>query len=388
MTRRRPPHRAVLRQDEFQGFLQTADIPHMNRVTRTTVPSNLLGALAAAVTHAHTLEALARPLLELLQTATGMESAYLTKLDEPAGVLYVLYARNTHHLTVPEGLVTPWAGTLCKRALDEGRFYTDDVAGRWGDCEMARALGIATYMGAPIRGKGGELFGTLCAASDEHKPLSDTATHVLALFAPLIGQQIEREKLVAALQQANTSLAMTALTDAVTQLPNRRALLKEMQRRLASQQEDQALIVAFVDLDDFKPINERFGHEAGDQFLETVAKRLRRMLRDSDMAARMGSDEFVVLAVEQREKANDAAAALSRRLENATRGRFKLDSALIDYNGASVGVVVAEPRCVSAEELLVRADAAMNAIKRSRKHGAALAAPSARIARYAWPVIE
>jgi diguanylate cyclase len=359
----------------------------MNHLIRTTVPSSLLGALAATVTHAHTLEALARPLLELLQTATGMESTYLTKLEEPAGVLNVLYARNTHRLTVPEGLSTPWQDTLCKRALDEGRFYTDDVAGCWGECEVARALGLSTYLSAPIRGKGGELFGSLCAVSGERKPLSETASHVLALFAQLISQQIERERLLSALHQANSSLAMTTLTDAMTQLPNRRALLEEMQRRLAAHQEDQALIVAVIDLDNFKSINDRFGHDVGDLLLQAVAKRLRRMLRDSDIAARMGGDEFVVLAIEQRDRADDAAAALSGRLESATRGRFKLDLALVDYDGASVGVVVAEPRCSSAQELLNRAAAAMSAIKQLRKHNAAT--PSVMtIARYAWPVIE
>jgi diguanylate cyclase len=361
----------------------------MNLVTRTTVPSSLLGALVAAITHAHTLEALARPLLELLQTTTGMESTYLTKLDEPSGLLHVLYARNTHRLTVPEGLSTPWKDTLSKRAIDEGRFYTDDVARCWEDCEVARTLGVVSYLSAPIRGKNGELLGTLCAASDERKPLSDTANHVLALFAHLISQHIERERLLAALHHANSSLTMTALTDAMTELPNRRALLEEMQRRLASQKVDQALIVAFIDLDNFKPINDQFGHDIGDQLLQAVAKRVRRMLRDSDVAARVGGDEFVVLALEQRERADEAAAALSRRLENATRGRFKLDSMLIDYDGASVGAVVAEPRCLSAQELLSRADAAMNVTKRLRKHGAASAAASDKtIARYAWPVIE
>lgn len=362
---------------------------HMNHLARTTIPPSLLGALVATVTHAHTLEALARPLLELLQTATGMESTYLTRLDESAGVLHVLHARNTHRLTVPEGLSAPWQSTLCKRALDEGRFYTDDVAGQWGDCDMGRTLGLMTYVSAPVRGRSGELFGTLCAASDERRTCSETSTHVLALFAQLISQQVERERLLVALQQANSSLATTVLTDAMTQLPNRRALLEDMQRRLASNQEDQALIVASVDLDNFKPINDRFGHDVGDLLLQAVAKRLRRMLRDSDIAARIGGDEFVVLVVEQRERADEAGAALARRLESATKGRFKLDSALVDYEGASVGVVVAEPGCSHAQALLNRADAAMHAVKRLRKHSASLPTPSVRsIARYAWPVIE
>ncbi|WP_333680852.1 sensor domain-containing diguanylate cyclase [Dyella sp.] len=361
----------------------------MSQVTRPPLPSNLLGALAATIAHAHTLEAMARPLLELLQTVTGMESTYLTRLDEPAGVLHVLYARNTHRLTIPEGLSTPWADTLSKRALDQRRFYADDIANYWGECEIARSLGVVTYANAPVREKGGELFGTLCAASNERRPLSDLATHALALFAQLIGQQVDRERLVAALQQANSTLAAMALTDAVTQLPNRRALLDEMQRRLASHPEGEALIVAFIDLDDFKPINDRYGHEVGDQFLQTVAKRLRRMLRAGDMAARVGSDEFVILARQQRASANQAAAALAQRLEGAVRGRFKLDAALIDYEGASVGVAVAEPGCANAQALLNKADAAMHAIKHARKQHAATPMPARRtIARYEWPVID
>lgn len=374
----------------FKAFRKLPIYPDMNQVTRTTVPSNLLGALVASVTHAHTLEALARPLLELLQTATGMESTYLTKLDEESGILHVLYARNSLRLTVPEGMATAWEHSLCKRALDEGRFYTDDVGSCWGDCEVARSLGLVTYMSAPIRAKDGKLFGALCAVSDARKLVSETVTYLMGLFAHLISQQVERERLLAALHHANSSLTMTTLTDAVTQLPNRRALLEEMQRRLASCQKDQALIVALVDLDDFKSINDTFGHDVGDQFLQTVAKRLRRMLRDNDMAARMGGDEFVVLAVEQRERADEAATALSRRLESATRGRFKFDATLVDYDGASVGVVVAEPGCSSAQRLLSHADVAMNAVKRSRKQNdAMMSLPSAkRIARYAWPVID
>jgi diguanylate cyclase len=356
---------------------------------RPPLSSNLLGALAATLAHAHTLEALARPLLELLQTVTGMESAYLTRLDEPAGVLHIVYARNSHRLTIPEGLSTPWADTLSKRALDQRRFYTDDVANYWNDCAIARSLGIVSYANAQVREKGGELFGTLCVASNERRPLSDMAMHALALFAQLIGLQVDRERLTAALQQANTTLASMALTDAVTQLPNRRALLEEMQRRLASNAEGEALIVAFIDLDDFKPINDRYGHEVGDQFLQTVAKRLRRMLRDGDMAARVGSDEFVIVAAEQRARASQAAAALTQRLESAVRGRFKLDAVLIDYDGASVGVAVAEPGCANAQMLLNKADAAMDAIKRARKqHAASTVSGRRTVARYEWPVID
>ena len=361
----------------------------MSQAAQPSVPAHFLAALVTALHHANSLEALARPLLELLQTASGMESTYLTRLDQPEGVLRVLYARNSQRLTVPEGLSIDWEGSLSKRALEEGRFYTDDVASCWADCEIASSLRLATHLSAPIRGQGGELLGSLCAASQERKPLPDTASDVLDLLAHLIGQAIERERLLAAAQQAEQALAAMALTDPVTQLPNRRAVLEEMQRRLDARSEEGAVIVAVIDLDGFKPINEQFGYEIGDQFLQTVAKRLRRMLRDSDLAARIGGDEFAVLAFESPERAEEAAAALSRRREGATQGRFKLDAGLVDYDGASVAAVVAGHDQASAQALLKQAEAAMAAVKQARKRNAATPAAAARtVARFQWPSIE
>jgi diguanylate cyclase len=361
----------------------------MNQTATPPVPAHFLAALVTAIHHAQTLEALVRPLLELLQTATGMESSYLTRLDQSEGVLRVLYARNSQRLTVPEGLAIAWEGSLSKRALEEGRFYTEDVASCWADCEIASSLRLASHLSAPIRGQGGELLGSLCAASQERRPLPETASDVLALLAHLIGQAMEQERLRAAVQQAEQALSAMALTDPVTELPNRRAVLEEMQRRLDAQSDAAAVIVAVIDLDGFKPINDQYGPEIGDQFLQTVAKRLRRMLRDGDMAARIGGDEFVVLAAEQREKADEAAAALSRRLEAATQGRFKLDAGLVDYDGASVGAIVAQSDDAQAQGLLKRAEAAMAAVKQERKRNAAASAPAGRtVARFQWPSIE
>src|ERR1051325_3356646 len=177
---------------------------------------DFVSVLADSVTGAQSLEELVRPLLELLQAVTGLESTYLTRIDTTAGGQHVVYARNTLRLQIPEGLEVPWEGTLCKRALEEGRLYTDDVANCWADSEAAMALGIATYTSTPVRIEDGTLYGTLCAASGERKPLADGAEKILYMFSRLIGQQIERERLVHALRQANDSLAVSALTDTTT----------------------------------------------------------------------------------------------------------------------------------------------------------------------------
>jgi diguanylate cyclase len=344
----------------------------MMMTSRMNFPAvDFVGTLAESITHARTLEDLVRPLLELLQTVTGLESTYLTTIDADAGFQYILFARNTQRLLIPEGLSVPWEGTLCKRALEEGRPYTDDVAQCWADSAPARALGIATYASTAVRTDDGALYGTLCAASDERKPLADGAEQVLQMFSRLIAQQVERERLVQALRKANDTLAISALTDTTTRLPNRRALIDEMNHRVARLEGgDQSLIVAFIDLDQFKAINDQYGHDAGDRFLVAIGSRLQGALRSGDFAARLGGDEFVVLASAPHADATSTASTLQARLQAATSGRFNLDGQMIDYAGPSIGVIVAPPDSCDSDALLAQADAAMYATKRVRKAAA------------------
>jgi len=331
---------------------------------------DILGRLADSVAHARTLEELVRPLLELLEGVTGLESTYLTTIDGHAGVQHVLFSRNSRHLQIPEGLDVPWEGTLCKRALEEECAYTDDVAGRWGDSDAARALGIATYASTPVRTGDGLLYGTLCAASGERRPLADGAAHLLRLFSRLIAQQIDRDRLLQALRRSNDALRITALTDTVTQLPNRRALMEEMHRRQDLHAHDgHNLVVAFIDLDGFKAINDHHGHAAGDQFLGAIAGRLRNAQAE-DFVARLGGDEFVVLSAARHGAAAETALLLQQRLQALTSGRFSLGRAVIDYAGPSIGVVAAESNEDDPALLLARADESMYDVKRRRRAGA------------------
>lgn len=331
-------------------------------------PSDFMGRLAESVARARTLEELVRPLLELLQTVTGLESTYLTTIDTAAGYQYILFSRNTSRLDIPEGLSVPWEGTLCKRALEEGRPYTDDVANCWADSGPARELGIATYASTPVQLEDGTLYGTLCAASGDRKPLADGADQVLQMFSRLIGQQIERERMLQALQRANDTLAVSALTDATTKLPNRRALMEELRRRLDGHgPEGRALVVAFVDLDQFKAINDTHGHDAGDRFLAAIGGRMQGAVRSDDFVARLGGDEFVVLSSPAHTDALVVADALRKRLQEATTGRFHLGDITLDYAGPSIGTIVSMSGKVEPETLLAQADAAMYEVKRERK---------------------
>lgn len=150
---------------------------------------------AHSISEAGNLEQLTRPMLELLEKITNLETTYLTVIDEEAGVQRILYARNTGELLIPEGLQVPWTDTLCKRALDSKQFLTTDVPAVWGDSEAARGLGLKTYLSAAVYTDDGELFGTLCGASAQGVELDPRVAEVLDLFSRLIAQQATREKL-------------------------------------------------------------------------------------------------------------------------------------------------------------------------------------------------
>lgn len=311
-------------------------------------------------------------MLEMLETITGMESTYLTTVDLQQSVQQILYARNASRMQIPEGLSVPWGDTLCKRALDSNRPFANDVDTRWGDSAPARALGMQTYLSNPVRLADGSLYGTLCAASSDRHELPEQAQRTLALFARLIAQQVEREQLMQKLVQANARLTAYATTDTLTQLANRRALHQELTRLLAQGARRKiSVLVAFIDLDGFKAINDSYGHDVGDHFLVALADRLRVVLRTEDLAARLGGDEFVVLSLgpEQLELLPAAQSAFQKRVFQATVGDYNLGSVLLHYAGASVGVLGVEPGTHDATHALKAADAAMYKVKQARKAG-------------------
>lgn len=333
--------------------------------------SEILAQLSQSVSAARSVEELTRPLLEMLEAVTGLESTYLTSIDEAQGVQHVLYARNSSTMQIPEGLTVPWHDTLCKRALDEGRTFTDDVAGCWGDSQAARELNIRTYVSTPVRMGDGTLYGTLCAASANSHVLTPEGERILTLFAYLIGQQVEREQLIQKLLSANQQLATVAATDPLTGLPNRRALVEALERMFAhGLRQQMGVQIAFIDLDGFKAINDTHGHEVGDQFLMAITQRLQGLLRAEDMAARLGGDEFVVasLSAHTGQAAEAAQEALAQRIAQATQGHFDLPGATLDYTGPSVGVVTITPdRNHRVEDALRLADQTMYRVKLARR---------------------
>jgi len=160
-------------------------------------------------------------------------------------------------------------------------------------------------------------------------------------------------------QRRNAEARITRLAryDELTGLPNRVNFRDEIERLLAVPHNARQLsALLFVDLDQFKQVNDTLGHPCGDQLLCAVANRLREILRPEDFVARFGGDEFVVF--QQNIKSVEDAASLARRIVERLSERYKIDNHLVEI-GASVGIATTSPSSISADTLLKNADMAL-----------------------------
>jgi diguanylate cyclase (GGDEF)-like protein len=156
---------------------------------------------------------------------------------------------------------------------------------------------------------------------------------------------------------AEARISHLARYDELTGLPNRVNFRDEIERLMAVPHDAAQLsALLFVDLDQFKQVNDTLGHPCGDQLLCAVADRLRAMLRPEDFVARFGGDEFVVF--QQNIKSPEDSAVLARRIVDHLSERYKIDNHLVEI-GASVGIAMNSPVGVSADTLLKNADMAL-----------------------------
>lgn len=214
---------------------------------------------------------------------------------------------------------------------------------------------VRLYASAPLIVSSGEVIGTLCSFDRRPGELSRTQLERLRDLAAQVVTLLEL--------RARTELLERAATrDPLTGLPNRRlfdeALARAFARRARGETEPALL---FVDVDDFKQVNDVHGHGAGDQLLRDVATRLVASVRAVDMVARLGGDEFVVLLEMPGEDA--PLSPVLDRLTAALAQPYDVRGASVEVS-SSVGSARAQRPFDTPSELLRRADEAMYAAKR------------------------
>ena len=168
----------------------------------------------------------------------------------------------------------------------------------------------------------------------------------------------ERERTDDELARREEELAVLATHDPLTGLPNRTLILDRAEQMLARCARNQAQVVAlFVDIDNFKTVNDTLGHSAGDQLLQAIAARLDGVVRGSDALGRLGGDEFVVICEELSHQAGPE--LIAERLLEALKPSFKLGTGEETPFNVSASIGIAVGSRTSAEELLREADIAM-----------------------------
>jgi diguanylate cyclase (GGDEF)-like protein len=170
---------------------------------------------------------------------------------------------------------------------------------------------------------------------------------------------------------AEQQLFDLANTDTLTGLANRRAFFAELDRVLSAESLSGTKPVGnlfYLDLDGFKPINDRLGHAVGDQVLKAVGRRLRNLVREGDIAARLGGDEFALLLLPESQAMSEPA-AVAERIEQQISRPLQIGHSVISV-GCSVGVVDLYGGDRSGD-VVQRADEAMYAAKRRRQLGKA-----------------
>jgi len=216
---------------------------------------------------------------------------------------------------------------------------------------------VESYLGIPFMDSSGQVIGYMGII--DNKPMTENGDlePVLRISAARAGIELERER-------SEKQLKYMASHDSLTRLPNRSLFFDRLHQTLAwARRHRQPFAVLFIDLDDFKPINDNYGHEAGDILLRDVAQRLCACVREIDTVARMGGDEFTCILNELKNPADTAIVA--KKILGTLKQPFILPGKKC-FIGCSVGITIFPDDGADSETLVKNADTAMYRAKKKR----------------------
>ena len=316
-------------------------------------------AIVALLDHAREMFRAERAEVLLYPRVVGEDALRTTSVDSAPGTAMV---------PVPFSADDPIARRI--RNEPHAFFHTP------GPFEIDRP-GLRQAMVAPLRGESA-LIGSLLVGNrlTEGTSFSDDDLRLLETLANQAAVALENgqlEQSLAELSRLKEQLRYQAYHDPLTGLANRSLFVEQVDERIVAAGGGRRPVVLFVDLDDFKVVNDTLGHVAGDRLLIAVADRVRGCVRSGDLAARLGGDEFAILLADGGDLAEGI--AVCRRILEALQAPLQIDGQELTI-GASVGIAAARAESERADELLRNADVAMYTAKAAGKNGYAVFEPT------------
>lgn len=261
------------------------------------------------------------------------------------------------------GLEIGYGRGSCGTAMYSGKsVVVEDIQTHpfWdGSRELASKAGLRACWSEPILGPDTKVLGSFAIYFRTPRSPTDEDMRKIQDLAQLASIAIERKTRERQIQRL-------AFYDVLTDLPNRRLLLEWLEQQIASACRHNTYgAILYIDLDNFKTLNDSLGHQIGDQLLVQVAERLKSCIREEDTAARLGGDEFVILLRDtypDKEKISEHLLILAKRIQAELNKPFNLDD-YIHHVTPSLGITIFSKDNNKPDEILRQADAAMYSAK-------------------------
>ncbi len=259
-----------------------------------------------------------------------------------------------------EGCIIPLETNIFCRKIVETRqqLYVNHATAdpEWESNPEVTQDGFNSYLGFPIFWPDGDPFGTICVMDFQVTQYDDTYIKLIEQFRDLVQTDL-------LLAEQFESIRKMALNDELTGLFNRRGFLTVAEQRIQlARRNDNQLSLIYLDMDGLKAVNDQIGHEAGDHALQAIAQSIQDNIRSSDICARVGGDEFLILAETAEIEAMEKVCA---RIEAQFKDQLPDNSP--KRTGLSYGVVCITDFNNPLEHWLKQADQMMYLLKQKRK---------------------
>ncbi|WP_213995075.1 GGDEF domain-containing protein [Arsukibacterium sp.] len=331
-------------EDKQQRVAVARDISSLKLAQRRQAA---LYAISEAAFKAEDIEQLYQQIHQIIAGLMPMQSFVIARYDSQNGLRFGY--TSTDSLASNNPLLTT---ELCNKVLRRGQselFYGQQLTQPVGRT-LAAVQPDINALAVPLKTHSG-IIGVLLAQNEgQAASYSQAELEMLEFVATQVAVSIERKQMLARLQ-------FHALYDQLTALPNRELFQDRMHSALARAGREQAtLALLYLDLDKFKQVNDRFGHNVGDALLQQTAQRLQQAIRQTDTAARFGGDEFVILLEQVSSEAT--AMQLAENIRLLLCQPYVIDGQALTIN-PSIGIALYPEHGSSQKELVLNADEAM-----------------------------